>query len=164
MANGDTIGGNVRVMLLDNQGNLNRVFGPLPQGKIDYTNQTTSPEERQYVNTGRSSFVTAPSGAQKRDAPNAFFESGEQLLIQHQSSSGSGRSIDHTSDSFEIEGVEVDKTRGNSAPTALTQANQELTGTTAEDDSDWVTMYQYTIPDQTRFLMAGVFEAVAIEN
>jgi hypothetical protein len=164
MASGDTIPGRVRVILLDNQGNRNRVFGPLPQSKVDYFNQEFSPDEKQYVNTNKSSFVTAPAGSQKRSAPNAVFMSGERLIVQHTSSNDSNRDINLDVDAFEIEGVEVDLTRGKAAPTTIGQASQELSGSVAEDDSDWVDIYRYTVPDQTRFNMAGLFEAVGVEN
>lgn len=163
MAAGDTIGGEIRIVLEDTQGNRNVVMGSLPQSKVDYTNQDTSPDERQYINTARTSKVTAPSGAQRRSAPDAYFEAGERMIIQHKSSNDQSRNIDHTADAFDIEGVFVDKNRNNSYSGSLSQSDQELTGTTSENDEGFEDIYQYTVPDRTRFNVAGAFEAVAIE-
>lgn len=164
MASGDTISGSVRIVLEDTQGNRNVVLGSLPQGKLDYTNQTVSPDEKTYVNTGRSARVTAPAGAQTRNAPDAVFESGERLIIQHKSNADNNLDIDLTFDAFDIEGVSKDLNRDNAFIEVLAQAQQELSGTVAQDDSEFVDIYQYTVPDRTRFFLAGSLEAIAIEN
>jgi hypothetical protein len=163
MGSGDTIDGQIRVVLEDTQGNRTIVVGSLPQDKVDYTNDTKSPDERQYINTGRSSRVTAPDGAQKRDAPNAVFEAGERLIIQHKSSSDSGRSIDHDFDSFGLEGVSFDLNRNNGFTETLTVADQELTSDISESDEQFVDIYQFTVPDRQRYFLAGQLEAVGIE-
>jgi len=164
MATGDTIGGSVRVVLEDTQGNRNVVLGSLPQDKVDYFNNDVNQDAKQYVNTMRSNKVTAPAGAQKRSAPDAVFEAGEKIIIQHQSSNDSGRDIDHTTDSYNLEGVTEDLNRGNSFGETLTQSNQQLTGTSSESATGFVDIFSHTIPDRQRFFLAGEYEAVAVEN
>jgi hypothetical protein len=164
MATGDTVTGAVRVVLEDTQGNQNVVLGSLPQSKVDYTNNDVSPDEKTYVNTMMSSRVTAPAGAQTRRAPDAVFEAGEKLIVQHQSADDSdSQSIDLDADSFDIEGVAVDLNRDNAFIEVKAAADSNLSGTVAEDEDDWVNIYQTEIPDRTRFFMAGAFEAVALQ-
>lgn len=164
MATGDTIGGAVQVVREDTQGNRTIVMGSVPQDKVDYFNNSVSAEEKLYVNTGRSDRVGKPAGAESHDAPDAVFESGEKLIVQHQASSTVTNDIDLDADSFTISGVSVDKNRGNAFTQTLTQADQELSGTAAEDDTGWVDMYEFTVGDRRRFHMAGEFEAVAVES
>lgn len=164
MATGDTVTGAVRVVLVDTQGNRNVVLGSLPQSKVDYTNNDVSPDEKTYVNTMMSSRVTAPGGAQTRRAPDAVFEAGEKLVVQHQSSDDSdSQSINLDADSFDIEGVAVDLNRDNGYIEVKANADNELSGTVTEDEDEWVDIFKTTIDDRTRYFMAGAFEAVAIQ-
>lgn len=164
MATGDTHPGQVRIVLEDTQGNQNVVFGSVPQSQLDYTNNSVSPDEKTYVNTRRSSQVAAPGGAKTRSAPNAVFESGEKLLVQHQASSTTANDIDHDFDSFTLEGITVDLNRDNSFIDVKTVADQELTADPTETTDGWTTFYETTVGDRERFLLAGEQEAVAIEN
>jgi len=164
MGTGDTISGSVRILLVDTQGNRNVVFGSLPQDKLDDTNNDLNPDQKVYVNTGRSGRVTAPAGAQTRSAPDAVFEAGEQIVIQHQASATVTNDIDLTADSFDIETVSKDLNRDNAFINVLGQNDQELSGSVAEDDAEFVDMYQYTVPDRTRVFIAGAIAAAAIEN
>ena len=164
MATGDTIAGSVQVVLEDTQGNQNIVFGAIPQAQVDYTNNTVSPDEKTYVNTRRSSKIAAPAGAKRRSAPNAVFESGEKLLIQHKASATVANDIDHDFDGFLIEGVTVDLNRDNPFIDPKTVADQELTADPSENADEFETFYETTIGDRERFLMAGEIEAVAAEN
>ena len=164
MASGDTIDGSVRVVLEDTQGNRNIVLGSLPQNKLDLVNQTLDPNERLYVNTSLTGRTSAPAGAQTRTAQNAVFEPGEKLIVQHQSTSASGRSHDLDADAYGLEGVVVDLNRGNDFSETLTVSDSDLSGTVAESDSEFVDIYQFTVPDRQRYLMAGQQEAVGIEN
>lgn len=164
MATDDTISGSVRIILEDTQGNRNVVFGSVPQAQLDYTNNDVSPDEKTYVNTRRSSKVAAPSGSKTRSAPNAVFEAGEKLIVQHKASATVSNDIDLDADTFSLEGITVDLNRDNSFIEVLDQSDQELSGSVAEDDSEFVDFYQFTVPDRSRYLLAGEQEAVAIEN
>lgn len=164
MATGDTISGSVRVVLRDTQGNENVVFGSIPQSQTDYENQSLSPDEKTYVNTRRSGKVAAPSGAKTRSAPNAVFESGEQLLVQHQASATVTNDVDHDADTFSLEGVTVDLNRGNSFIDVKDVSDQELSSDPAESADEFVTIYQTTVGDRERFLLAGEQEFTAVEN
>lgn len=164
MASTDTISGSVRVILEDTQGNRTIVHGDTPQNQVDYTNQTVAPDERYYLNTARSSMVNKPAGARSHNAPGMVFESGEKLIVQHKASATVTNDINLDADAFTISGVSVDKNRGNSYNNTLTQSDQELTGTVGESDTEWVDFFEYTVPDRRRFLVAGEFEAVAIES
>lgn len=164
MATGDTISGQVRFVLVDTQGNRNIVFGSIPQSQVDYTNRDPNADERTYVNTRRAAKVAAPAGAKTRSAPNAVFEAGEKLIVQHKASAEVSNDVDLDADSFSLEGVSVDLNRDNSFIQVLDQSDQELSGSVAEDDSEFVDIYQFTVPDRTRYLLAGEQEAVAIEN
>jgi len=164
MASGDTIAGQVRVVLEDTQGNRNVVVGAQKQSSVDYFNNDVSPDEQLYINTTLANSVTAPAGAQKRTAPAARFQSGEKLIVQHKSNQDNGRSHDHDADGFEIEGAEQDLNRGNVFTRTLSAADQELSGTTAESASTFVDIFQFTVPDRTEYVIAGSFEAVGVEN
>jgi hypothetical protein len=164
MASGDTIPGQVRLVLEDAQGNRNIVLGAIPQNRVDYFNNDTQPDERLYINATEADSVTAPAGSQKKKARDAVFEAGEKLIVQHKSNSDNGRSIDHDAGGQEIEGVEFDLNRQNAFTRTLTVSDQELSGTTAESASEFVDMYRFTVPDRTRFFVAGSFESVAVEN
>lgn len=164
MASGDTIAGQVRVVLEDAQGNRNVVFGSVPQSRVDYFNSSPQPDEKLYVNTMRSPLTSAPAGAQTRSAPDAVFESGEKLIVQHKSNSDNSRSHDLDKDAFEIEGAELDLNRENSFARTLTVADQEQSGTQSESASAFVDIFTFTVPDRTRFFMAGLFGAVGVEN
>jgi hypothetical protein len=164
MATDDTISGQIRVVLEDTQGNRNVVFGSVPQEQTDYTNNTVSPDEKTYVNTRRSSKVAAPSGAKTRSAPNAVFESGEKLIIQHKASATVTNDINLDADTFSVEGITVDLNRDNSFIDVLDQSDTNKSGSVGEDDSNFVDFFEYTVGDRERFLMAGELEAVAIES
>jgi hypothetical protein len=164
MATDDTISGQVRYVLEDTQGNRNIVFGSVPQAQLDYTNRSPNADEKTYVNTRRSSKVAAPAGAKTRSAPNAVVEAGEKLIVQHKASASVTNDINLDRDSFSLEGVTVDLNRDNSFIDVLDQSDQELSGSVGESTSEFVDMYQYTVPDRQRFLLAGEQEAAATEN
>lgn len=163
MATGDTIPGQVRILLEDAQGNRNIVLGAIPQGRIDYFNSDVSPDEKLFINATLSNSVTAPAGSQKKTAPDAVFEAGERLIVQHKSNSDNSRSHDADADGFEIEGVEYDLNRDNAFTRTLTAADQELSGTISESDSEFVDIFRFTVGDRTRFFAAGSLEAVGVE-
>lgn len=164
MASGDTIDGQIRIVLEDTQGNRNIVLGTIPANKLDLVNQTLDPNERLYVNTSLTGRTSAPAGAQTRTAQNAVFEPGEKLIVQHQSASASGRSHDLDFDATALEGVTVDLNRGNDFSETLTVSDSSLTGTVSESASNFVDIFEFTVPDRQRFLLAGQQEAAGIEN
>lgn len=164
MATGDTIDGSIRVVLEDTQGNRNIVLGSLPSNKLDLANQTLDPNERLYVNTSLTGRTSAPAGAQTRTAQNAVFEPGEKLIVQHKASATVTNDIDLEADTFGLEGVTVDLNRDNDFSETLTASDQELSGSAAESDTEYVDFYQFTVPDRQRFLLAGQQEAAAVEN
>jgi hypothetical protein len=163
MATGDTIGGSIRVIHEDTQGNRNIVLGDVPQDQVDYVNQSPQPDERFYVNTGRTARVNKPAGARSHDAPGMVFNSGEKLIVQHSASATVSGDIDLDADAFSISGISKDRNTGNAYTNTLTQADTELSGTTAES-TEWVDMFEYTVPDRRTFLVAGEFGAAAIES
>lgn len=164
MATGDTIKGSIQVVLEDRQGNQNVVFGSVPQAQVDYTNEDPNPDEKTYINTRRSSKIAAPAGAKTRSAPNAVFEAGEKILIQHKASASVTGDIDHDADAFLLEGVTVDLNRNNSFVDPKTVADQRLEADVTESTDGYVTFYEAKVDDRERFLLAGEFEAVAIET
>lgn len=164
MASGDTIGGSIRVLLEDTQGNRNVVIGDLSQSQVDGVNESRSPDEEIYFNTGLSGHVTAPGGAQKRTARNAVFEPGEKVVIQHESNDDNSRDIDRDGDYFDIDIIRRDMNRDNSYTGKLTASHQELTGTVAESDDGYVDIYETTVPDRMEIYIAGVLNATAVEN
>jgi len=163
MAAGDTIDGQIRIVLEDTQGNRNIVLGSLPQNKLDLVNQTLDPNERTYVNTSLTMRTSAPAGAQTRTAENAVFEPGESLIVQHKSTTASARSHDVDFDAYGIEGVTVDLNRGNDFSETLTASDQEIASNVSESDTEFVDIFKFTVPDRQRFLLAGQLEAVGIE-
>jgi len=46
----------------------------------------------------------------------------------------------------------------------LRTTDNELSGTASESTSEWVTFFEFTIPDRTRLFLAGRLMAAAIEN
>jgi len=165
MATGDTVGGRVRVVREDSEGNTVRVFGPVNQSRIDYLNNDVGPDERLYVNTSLTGLRAKPAGAESITATDAVFFAGEVLKVQHRANSTVSNDIDHDNpDSFDINILETDLNRGASFPETLTVSDQELSADPAEATGAWVTFYEVTVPDRTRYNLGGSFEAVAVEN
>lgn len=166
MGTGDGMPGNVRVVREDTEGNIVRVFGPEANQRLDTKNENTTAEEKLYLNTSISSSKGKPAGAEEQVVPNAIWESGEVLKIQHKANSSFGSSkIDYDQeDAFEIGAVSVDLNRGNKFPEKLTSADTELSADVDESTSDYVTFFKYTVPDRQRLYLAGVLGAAAVEN
>lgn len=165
MGTGDGIPGNVRVVREDTEGNVVRVFGPTSNSRLDAKNNNTTAEEKLYLNTGRSARKGKPAGAENQEVPDAVWESGEKLYVQHKANSTVSNDIDHdNADAFEIGAVSLDLNRGNFFPQQLTAADTELSSDPSESDTEYVTFFEYTVPDRTRLYLAGVFMAAAIEN
>lgn len=163
MGTGDTISGQVRVVRETTQEARIPVLKDVRQDRVDYFNNDVDTDNELFINAEHP-LVGAPANAETRRAPGAEFMSGETLVVQHKANSSVTNDIDHTSDSFAIGVVERDTNTGEERRRDLTQADQELTGSTDEDTSNWVDMYQFTIPDETRMALGGSFEAVAVEN
>lgn len=164
MATGDTHGGQVRVMREDTEGNRVLVAGPFRQSRIDYFNNDVDSVEELYLNTAMSARVAKPANAESRQAPNATFYAGEQMLVQHQADATVTNDIDVSASAFGISVLKEDKNRGTKTNPTLTVADNEESSDPSEATDSWVTFFSYTVPDRTEVRLAGSFEAVAVEN
>lgn len=164
MAAGDTIAGSIRVVREDTEGNRNVVLGPVSQSSVDGKNGGLGVEEKLYVNTMRSDRVQAPLQAKEIAADAARFFPGESFFVQHLSASLEEASDSDAADAFEIHTLKQDKNTGRVFPTVLTEADNEITGNPATSTSEWVDIYQETVPDRQEFRLVGEFLAGAYEN
>lgn len=162
MAQGDTIPGEIRILREDTEGNRNVVFGPRSQSEVD-DNADLSPEEQIYLNTGISDRVTAPNGAKKYTVPDADFQAGEKLIIQHKASSLSEAS-DSDFDGWFIDTLTRDMNRGRIYPQTLTAGDNEITGDPSTSTSDYVDVFEETVPDRQEYRLAGSLIATVVEN
>jgi len=164
MASGDTINGQIRIVREDTEGNIVRVFGPIDQSRVDAVNSNTTAEEKLYLNTVRSDRKGKPAGAENQEVPDAIWESGEKLFIQHQADATVSNDIDpEASGAFELGSVSLDLNRNNFFPEVLRATNNEISGTVSESTSEWVSFFEFTVPDRTRLYLAGRLMAAAIE-
>lgn len=163
MSSGDTIGGKVRFVRVDTEGNREVVAGPYSTGDLDDVNRSLDPEDFIYLNTMMSSRKSAPAQAREEAAPGAQFLSGEQIILEAQSNTDNSRSIDHDFDAFSLDIVREDKNRGKKYPDQLTVSDQELSSSPSESATSWVEFYRETVPDRTEYRLVGKQAAAPIE-
>lgn len=170
MTTDDLIPGQVRVVRETTQEARIPVLKDIRQQRVNYSNPDSTgtdvsraPSEQLFINAHHA-LVGAPSDAETRRAPAAEFFAGETLIVQHKANAGVPNPIELEDDTFSIGVVERDNNTGESRSRDLTSAQQELTGTATEQTDQWVDIYQFTVPDETQFALAGSFEAVAQES
>lgn len=165
MGTGDTIAGNVRIVREDAEGNTVRVFGPESQNRLDSVNENTSASEKLYANTQRSSRKGKPGDAENVEIPDAIWESGEKLFVQHKADSDVANNIDSgKAGAFEIGVVEQDLNRNNFFPGTLRSTDNEISNDAQEETDQWVSFFEFTVPDRERLYLAGRLMATAVEN
>lgn len=164
MAAGDTITGSVRVVKEDTEGNRNVVFGDVSQAAVDGKNGSLSPSEKLYINTMHSRRVKAPLQAKEYSAPGAQFLPGEKIIVQHISSSLEEASDSDATDAFGIDVLKQDRNTGRIYPQTLSEADNEVTSNPSTSTSEYVDIFEETVPDRQEFRLAGEFTAGAYEN
>lgn len=163
MATGDQIPGQIRIVRKTTQGTERPVLKDVNQDRVDYSvDNDIDAVNKLYLNAHLPD-VGAPGMAETRRAGSAEFFPGEVIKVQHKSNSDNSRSIDHDYDAFDIGVVEQDTNTGERRTTALTVADQELSSDQSESDSDFVTFFEFTVPDRTQLALGGSIEAVAVE-
>lgn len=163
MATGDTIPGKVRLVREDTEGNRTVVAGPYSTSVTDYDNQSFNPEEFLYVNTPISGRMDAPASSRETVATDTVFKSGEKYIVQHKSNADNSRSIDHDYDGFALDIMKRDLNRDTISPDELTVADQELSSDVSESASDYVTIFQETVPDRREYRHVGRFGVTPAE-
>lgn len=164
MATNDTIPGKIRLVRVDTEGNKEVVAGPFGSSELDDVNQTFNPEDYLYLNTILSGRKSAPGNARELAAPDAQYESGEELHVEFVANATVSNDVDHDFDAFTIEVLRRDKNRGRIYPDTLTVADQELSSDPTESTSDYVTIFKETVPDRQEYRVVGRVAAAAIEN
>jgi len=165
MASGETIDGAVRVVREDTEGNTVRVFGPIDQERVDYANQQLSADNKLYLNTSLSDRKGKPTNAESQTVPDAQFLAGETLKVQHSADSSVSNDIEAgASGAYEIDTLVRDMNRNNVFPETLRAPDNEISGTVSESTSQFVTFYQFTVPDRQEYSLTGRFGAAALEN
>lgn len=164
MGAGDTIGGTIRVIKEDTEGNRNVVFGPVATDAVDAKNGNLSPDEKIYVNTMLSDLVAAPLQAKEYRADGAQFFPGEKLIVQHQSSTLEEAADADAANAYAIDILKRDRNTDRVYPSTLTEANQEISANPTTSTTSFVDVYQETTSDRQEIRLAGSFEAGAYEN
>lgn len=163
MATGDQIPGQIRVVRKTTQGTEKPVLKNINQDRVDYSvANDVDAVNKLYLNAHLPD-VGAPGQAETRQAGMAEFFPGEKVKIMHQSNTDNARSIDVDASEFDVGIVEQDVNTGERQTSSLTVSNQKLSSDPAEDDGDFVTFFEFTVPDRTQIALGGSFEAVAVE-
>lgn len=164
MGAGDTIPGQVRVRGEFTDGSEPRLLGPFNQDRVDYHNNTVSPDEKLYVNTAISSRVSKPAGAESVTEPRLTFSAGETFKVEHKSASLE-EAIDYDdADLVEIDVMIKDLNRGVWFPRTLTVQDTGLSANPTSSNSSWVEIFTFTVPDRQRMNVVGTFGIIAPEN
>lgn len=157
MAAGATISGQLRVAKVNQLGDTLVVAGPLASVELD---QDTF-NQKVFINAEPG--VDLPfGGANARQAPEAVWQPGEQILVQHKSAA-LAEAVDHDADEFLISIMERDLNTGIAQGRTLTVADQELTADPTSSTSAWVTVFKFTVPDRLRVMLRGHQKVAAVE-
>jgi len=159
MAAGDTINGQIRLEKEKPSGSRLIPFGPVSANLVDQRNDV---KNQLYVNPPKA-FNSPPPGAGNRAmAPGLVFQPGEVIRVQHKSANLE-EAADYDADEFELSVVELDLNTGERVPRTLTVADTEISANPTTSTSEFVDIYQATVPDRRRWYIAGSLNVAAVE-
>lgn len=171
MAVGDTIAGEIRVVKESRGGDRPIVAGPYTHAECD---QAANPDKAIYHNVGmvlrEVGLRVGPAfgAGNPKDAPDAIFEPGEIMEVQHQAQA-LAEAIDFDAAEFNIGVIEIDLNKpkglpGRARPRTLSVAQTELVANPTSSTTAFVTFWKDTTPDRVRRVLAGFFAVAAVEN
>lgn len=165
MASGDTIDGDVYVVRRDVSDNEMKVVGRLNSTADLDTVSSDTPQGKVFVNTNLSDLVNRPNGARPISAPNATFESGEEILIKVDFNEGTANALDVDGDqgALNLGYIEQDLNRGITNTQTFTLADNEITSDPSVSAGDTVTWFRDTVGDSRKVYLAGLYEAAPSE-
>ena len=158
MAAGNTITGQIRVSKLTTLGDLITVAGNFGSAEVDHK---ADPENAVYINPNPK--YNLPVGARSYGAPQAIFGPGEKIRVQHKSAS-LAEAVDYDADEFFIGTIVEDLNTGMTRSAQLTVQDTEVSANPTSSTSEYVTVFEYTVPDRQRVFISGAFNVAAVEN
>ena len=158
MAAGDTIGGAIRVVRQTGIGHRRVVAGAFPSAQVDHL---TDLENSIYINPPKG--MPLPMGMMPKRAGKAVFHAGESMHLEHKSASLAELATVTLSE-IQIDVIEEDLNTKDVIEKTLTVADQTLSGDVTSSTTAWVTFFTYVVPDRTKIVLAGSFNATLLEK
>lgn len=158
MASGDTISGQIRVSKLTTLGDLITVAGNFGSAEVDHK---ADPENAVYINPNPK--YNLPVGASSYGAPQAIFGAGEKIRVQHKSSN-LAEDVKYDADEIFVGTIVEDLNTGMTRSSQLTAQDTEIESDPTSSTSEYVTIFEYTVPDRQRIFISGAFNVAATEN